>query len=109
MNPENPSKEWENSDGSTNTDGFLKAFAENDNTFWRMEPGHALNVIEELIERLESLQSQNSTLLSLVRECKKALEYCAIDPGYLQPLNNRQCAVASNTLSLIEKAGVLHD
>ena len=39
-------KPWENQDGSTNVDGFLKAFEADDNTFWRMEAGHALNVID---------------------------------------------------------------
>ena len=49
----NPKVPWENEDGSTNVDGFLKAFSEDDNVFWRMPSGHHLNVIEELIERLE--------------------------------------------------------
>jgi hypothetical protein len=47
MNP------WEDENGATDVDGFLAAFAKNDNIFWYMESGHALNIIEELIERLE--------------------------------------------------------
>lgn len=46
-------KPWEDESGATNVDGFLKAFAKDDNTFWRMESGHAKNIIEELIERME--------------------------------------------------------
>jgi hypothetical protein len=31
------------------TDGFLKAFADDDNIFWEMDSGHALNIIEERV------------------------------------------------------------
>lgn len=33
----------------------------------------------------------------------KALKYCAIEPGYLQPLSNSQNAVAMNCLAEIEE------
>jgi hypothetical protein len=45
-------RQWENPDGSTNVDGWLAAYAEDDNTFWRTEPGHIMNVVDELIDRL---------------------------------------------------------
>jgi hypothetical protein len=44
---------WENPDGSTNVDGWLTAYAEDDNTFWRTESGHIMNVVDELIGRLD--------------------------------------------------------
>lgn len=44
---------WENTDGSTNVDGWLTAYAEDDNTFWRTEQGHIMNVVDALIERLD--------------------------------------------------------
>jgi hypothetical protein len=44
---------WENPDGSTNVDGWLAAYAEDDNTFWRTETGHIMNVVDALIERLD--------------------------------------------------------
>lgn len=47
MNP------WENEHGWTDTDGFLAAYAKDDNIFWWMDSGHAQNVIDTLIERLE--------------------------------------------------------
>ena len=43
---------WEHPDGSTNVDSWLAAYADDDNTFWRTETGHIMNVIDELIERL---------------------------------------------------------
>jgi hypothetical protein len=43
---------WEHPDGSTNVDGWLVAYAEDDNTFWRTEQGHIMNVVDELIDRL---------------------------------------------------------
>jgi hypothetical protein len=44
---------WENPDGSTNVDGFLEAYKHDDNTYWRADPGHIQNVLDELIQRLE--------------------------------------------------------
>jgi len=49
-----PPEPWENEDGSTNVDGWLAAYADDDNTFWRTEQGHIMNVVDELIDRLES-------------------------------------------------------
>lgn len=49
--PRTTNKPWENADGSTNVDGFIEAFAKDDNTFWRASSGHHMNIIEELIER----------------------------------------------------------
>ena len=43
---------WVNDDGSTNVDGWLAAYAEDSNTFWRTDSGHIMNVVDELIERL---------------------------------------------------------
>lgn len=44
---------WVNPDGSTNVDGWLAAYAEDDNTFWRTDSGHIMNVVDALIERLD--------------------------------------------------------
>jgi len=44
---------WENEDGSTNVDGFLAAYAADDNTFWRCDLGHIMNVLDDLIDRLD--------------------------------------------------------
>ena len=44
---------WENPDGSTNVDGWLTAYAKDDNIFWRTEQGHIMNVVDELIARLD--------------------------------------------------------
>lgn len=43
---------WVNPDGSTNVDGWLTAYADDDNNFWRTDQGHIMNVVDELIERL---------------------------------------------------------
>jgi hypothetical protein len=48
-------KPWENEDGSTNVDGFLDAYAEDDNIFWRVELGHIQNVLDALVERIEEM------------------------------------------------------
>lgn len=50
-----PDEPWENADGSTNVDGFLKAYAEDDNTFWRAETGHIQNVLDTLLDRLDAV------------------------------------------------------
>jgi len=34
-------------------DGWLAAYAEDDNTFWRTDSGHIMNVVDALIERLD--------------------------------------------------------
>jgi hypothetical protein len=47
------SNPWEYADGSTNVDGFLAAYAEDDKVFWRADSGHIQNVLDELIDRLE--------------------------------------------------------
>ena len=47
---------WENEDGSTNVDGWLAAYADDDNNFWRTDRGHIMNVVDELIERLDLSQ-----------------------------------------------------
>lgn len=52
-----PRKPWVNEDGSTNVDGWLAAYAEDDNTFWRTDTGHIMNVVDELIDRLERLRN----------------------------------------------------
>lgn len=44
---------WENEDGSTNVDGWITAYAEDNNTFWRAEMGHIMNVVDELLDRLD--------------------------------------------------------
>jgi hypothetical protein len=45
---------WENEDGSTNVDGWLAAYADDNNNFWRTAQGHIMNVVDELIDRSES-------------------------------------------------------
>lgn len=75
-------KPWEDKDGATDTDGFLKAFAENDNTFWLMESGHAKNIIEELIERLEAKQK---TIEGLQKELLGLRTYCTFTFGESHP------------------------
>jgi hypothetical protein len=62
---------WENPDGSTNVDGFLKAFAEDENIFWRIPSGHALNVIEELIERSTAERTISDGLRKELETCRE--------------------------------------
>jgi hypothetical protein len=50
-------KPWLNEDGSTDVDGFLRAYAIDNNTFWRCDQGHIMNVLDELIDRLDSYPS----------------------------------------------------
>jgi hypothetical protein len=47
---------WENEDGSTNVDGFLAAYAEDNNDFWRADKGHIMNVLDEVLDRLENME-----------------------------------------------------
>ena len=42
-----------NPDGSTNVDGFLARYAEDDNEFWATDTGHIMNVLDEVIGRME--------------------------------------------------------
>jgi hypothetical protein len=48
-------KEFLTSDGSTDVDAFLAAYAKDDNVFWAVEQGHIQNVLDTLIERLEEV------------------------------------------------------
>lgn len=48
------SERWVNADGSTNVTGFLAAYAEDSNTFWRVDTGHIQNVLDALLDRLET-------------------------------------------------------
>lgn len=48
-----PRPPWVNEDGSTNVDGWIAAYTEDDNTFWRTEQGHIMNVVDALLERLD--------------------------------------------------------
>ena len=49
---------WVNADGSTNVNGWLAAYADDDNTFWRTDTGHIMNVVDALIERLDGVKEQ---------------------------------------------------
>jgi hypothetical protein len=51
------SASWENDDGSTNVDGFLATYAKDDNTFWRAEIVHVMNVLDMLIERMNRAEA----------------------------------------------------
>ena len=51
-----PMKDWENPDGSTNVDAWLALYAKDDNIFWMTEQGHIMNVVDELIGRLDDAQ-----------------------------------------------------
>ena len=69
-------------------------------------PNDQLKYINSLLVKIESLQSQNSTLLSLVREAAKALKLVNNDGEWDYMFDDTQASV-SETLSLIEKSGVL--
>jgi len=49
---------WENEDGSTNVDGWLAAYAADNNNFWRTDTGHIMNVVDALIERLDVWETE---------------------------------------------------
>lgn len=49
---------WLTDDYATDVDGFLSAYAEDDNTFWCMDSGHAMNVIDVLLDRIDALAAQ---------------------------------------------------
>lgn len=61
---------------ATDVDGFLAAYAEDDNVFWRCEPGHIMNVVDELLDRLsfkeQQLLSANETIKALANEVRDA-------------------------------------
>lgn len=44
---------WLNRDGSTNVDRWIDAYNEDDNVFWRTDIGHIMNVVDELLDRLD--------------------------------------------------------
>lgn len=60
----------------TDVDGFLATYATDDNAFWRCEPGHIMNVVDELIDRLsfkeQQLQSAEETIVALANEVRAA-------------------------------------
>ncbi len=47
---------WENEDGSTNVTGFLLAYEDDDNTFWRADLGHIQNVLDNMIELFAAVE-----------------------------------------------------
>lgn len=59
---------WVNEDGSTNVDGWLTAYADDVNTFWRSDRGHIMNVVEELIDESDRLRRVKSCARSLLNE-----------------------------------------
>ena len=45
--------QWDNSE-PTDVDRWLEIYAQDDNVFWATDTGHLMNVIDELIYRLET-------------------------------------------------------
>jgi hypothetical protein len=43
---------------ATDVDGFLAAYAKDDNTFWACDSGHIQNVLDEMIDYAERLRSE---------------------------------------------------
>lgn len=72
---------WEDERGATDVDGFLAAYAEDDNTFWRMESGHAMNVIDELIGRLEE---QNPLAQMMATQLELQTKSYGFEPSTLE-------------------------
>ena len=42
----------------TDTDGFLAAYATDDNTFWACDPGHIRNVLDAMIDYAQRLRTE---------------------------------------------------
>ena len=61
-------KPWEDKNGATDVDGFLEAYADDENAFWRAEQGHIKNVLDELIERLDQLHAERGPRLGRANE-----------------------------------------
>lgn len=59
---------------------------------------------DELDERCIKLNEINAALLAACEAALTALEYCAVEPGYLHALNNQQHVVASNALPELRAA-----
>jgi hypothetical protein len=61
-----PATPWLDQDGATDVDGFLAAYAKDDNVFWRMECGHHMNIVDELIGRIEDKDHLLAVRLDLI-------------------------------------------
>lgn len=48
---------WNNNE-PTDVDRWLEIYAQDDNLFWATDAGHLMNVIDELIERLQTARAQ---------------------------------------------------
>lgn len=48
---------WNNNE-PTDVDRWLEIYAQDDNLFWATDTGHLMNVIDELIERLQTAKAQ---------------------------------------------------
>jgi hypothetical protein len=57
---------WLDENGGTDVDGFLAAYEQDDNVFWRMECGHHQNVIDHLLERIEAKDQLLAVRLDLI-------------------------------------------
>lgn len=49
--------QWDNSE-PTDVDRWLEIYAQDDNVFWATDTGHLMNVIDELIERIQTAKAQ---------------------------------------------------
>lgn len=47
---------WNNNE-PTDVDRWLEIYAQDDNLFWATDTGHLMNVIDELIERLQTAKA----------------------------------------------------
>jgi hypothetical protein len=61
-------KPWENEDGSTNVQAFLAAYEKDDNTFWRADMGHVMNVLDWLIDWRDRMIPAAEELLSAAED-----------------------------------------
>lgn len=63
--------QWDNSE-PTDVDRWLEIYAQDDNLFWATDTGHLMNVIDELIERLNSQRPKT---------VRKAIAYLKTTPA----------------------------
>lgn len=54
------------------------------------------------LDQYRRLVKENAALKAKLEKAVKGLKYCAVEPGRLQPENNKQHVVALNTLAEIE-------
>ena len=82
---------WSNNE-PTDVDRWLEIYAQDDNLFWATDTGHLMNVIDELIERLQTAKAEAN--IELVARIEAAV--ILLGDGDITPTGRRMISKVLN-------------